>query len=67
MKKPHKPRSINHDFVAMPTRKAKAPIAAHAPDRYDSRENDGSAFAAAVLAWQHPTTGTMPVPPGRRA
>ena len=46
--------------------KKKPEIGLHEPDVYDERENAGTAFAEAVLAWQNPKTGTMPVPPNRR-
>jgi len=47
---------------------AKKAIVAHAPDRYDSRDGNGTRFAEAIILWQVPGPhgGVMPVPPGRR-
>jgi hypothetical protein len=33
---------------------------------YEERRVRGTDIAEAILAWQNPKTGTMPVPPGRR-
>jgi hypothetical protein len=61
-------RTINRDFVSMPAKPKKAPVALHEPDKFDERPGAGTAFAERLIARFVPSKGgAMPMPPKRRS
>ena len=59
--------AVQNGAVQRPKKRRDAAYHTHAPDVYDSKESEGTARAAAVIASQVPSLGgRMPVPPNRR-